>query len=61
MKSPAKSLTVWFNVVMLALMLPEVRALLPESWVPYHAALVAVGNLLLRLRTSQPVAFGGRG
>lgn len=56
MKSPLKSLTVWFNLLVLASALPEVKAIVPVAAAPYLLAFVAVGNLALRFfRTSEPI------
>lgn len=53
-----QSRTIWFNVASFILTLstallasPEVK----ESWVPVLMGLQAVGNLILRLNTSQAV------
>jgi hypothetical protein len=55
MKSPLKSVTIWFNLLALAAVLPEVAAIIPAGAKPYVAAAVAVVNLALRFRTSQPI------
>ena len=55
MKSPLRSVTVWFNLLALAAMLPEVQAVLPDGVKPFVAAGVAIVNLALRFKTSEPI------
>ena len=60
-KHPATSLTVWFDsgiltFLALALILPEVAAIIPDPLARYVLAFVAVVNLALRyFKTTQPI------
>lgn len=57
-KHPATSLTLWFDsgvLAFLALVLPEVAAIIPDSLARYVLAFVAVVNLALRFKTTQPI------
>jgi hypothetical protein len=50
----------WFNaiaIVLAALELTEVTALIPASGMGLYAAVVSVGNLILRMQTSQSVTL----
>ncbi|QDY70132.1 hypothetical protein [Qingshengfaniella alkalisoli] len=42
-----------------AVMLPEVQGVLPESWLPWYALIVALGNMWLRTKTDTPVGRKG--
>lgn len=58
MATPKKlhaSWTVWFNLLVLGLALPEVQALIPVPYQKYALAFAGLGNLALRLRTSSPL------
>lgn len=56
-----KSRTLWLNLLVLVVAvatLPEVQAIPAPGWVPKMlAAVAAVGNIVLRLYTVQPVAL----
>ena len=59
-KHPVTSLTDWFAsgilaFLALALVLPEVAAILPDGLMRYMLAFVAVVYLALRFRTTQPI------
>ncbi len=54
-----KSKTMWFNAItgLLAILaLPEVTTLIPTSFLPNLAIINALGNLILRVLTDQPLA-----
>ena len=54
-----KSKTIWFNIItgLLAILsLPEIVAVLPATFLPQLAIINAVGNLILRVLTNQPLA-----
>jgi hypothetical protein len=56
MKLWTRSRTLWWNALALVaavLALPEVVAVLPATWLPTIGAVIAVGNILLRLNTSE--------
>lgn len=42
-------------VIMPVLSLPELRAVLPEAWVPWWVLAMALGNMALRAVTDTPV------
>ena len=53
-----ESRTLWFNLIALAVTvwsLPEVAGLVPTDRLPLLAALLAVGNMVLRLRTNEAI------
>lgn len=69
------SRTFWFNAINLivaagppvadailaALSLPEVVAMIPAKYMPLQAAVVAVGNVWLRMKTVRPAVYMDRG
>ncbi|MGY6703162.1 hypothetical protein [Roseinatronobacter sp.] len=42
-------------VVMPVLSLPELRAVLPEEWLPWWVLITALGNMVLRRVTDTPI------
>ena len=42
-------------VILPVLSLPELRAILPEAWLPWWVLAIAVGNMALRSVTDTPV------
>ena len=42
-------------VIMPVLSLPELRAVLPEAWLPWWVLITAVGNMALRRITDTPI------
>lgn len=60
-KPAHRSSTLWLNALVLIVAittLPEVQAIPAPAWVPrVLAAVAAVGNIVLRLYTVQPVAM----
>lgn len=68
-KSASHSLTLWFNGVIGAVavampqiesMLPVLSAVLPATINPYLVLVMAIGNALIRFRTSKPVTLFGK-
>lgn len=63
-KSILQSKTIWANasVVVVTLLTFLVNYLttgsVPEAWLPYVPAIVAVANLVLRFFTTQPIDVG---
>ena len=59
-KSPYLSKTMWLNIIgfiVLILALPQLGSVIPVSWVPYDALILAIGNTALRyFSTSQPIS-----
>jgi hypothetical protein len=64
LKNAWKSWTVWFNAVVMPLVLfipdaiayfPQLKPYLPERFYAYCMAAMLVGNLLLRFKTSTPL------
>ena len=69
------SRTFWFNAanlliaagppaadaILSALSLPEVIAIIPPKYMPLQAAIVAVGNMWLRMKTVRPAVYIDRG
>lgn len=69
------SRTFWFNAanlvvavgpptidaILAALSLPEVVAMIPPKYMPLQAAIVAVGNMWLRMKTVRPAVYIDRG
>ena len=54
-----KSKTMWFNAitfVLAVLSLKEVVAVLPASFIPHLVFINAIGNLILRTVTNQPLS-----
>lgn len=55
-KSLFASRTIWFNLLaLLAQTLPVISQFIPQPW---GVVVMAIGNGLLRLDTSQPIAIG---
>ena len=42
-------------IVMPVLSLPELRAVLPEEWLPWWVLITAMGNMVLRRVTDTPI------
>lgn len=42
-------------VIMPVLSLPELRAVLPEAWLPWWVLITAIGNMVLRRVTDTPI------
>ena len=54
-----RSKTIWFNLItgiLAILALPEIVAVLPVTFLPQLAVINALGNLILRVLTNQPLA-----
>jgi hypothetical protein len=65
LKGMHKSLTIWFNTLLLAglpafeLMhdyMPELQSYLPDNVYKWMGIVVVVGNIALRMRTTKPLA-----
>lgn len=55
-KSLWKSKTFWFNAITgFVSVVGTVQAIIPPPAMPYVAGVVAIGNVVLRLITNQPV------
>ena len=59
-----KSLTIWFNTLLLAALpvfeiahsyLPELQTYLPDNVYKWMGIIVVVGNIALRFRTTKPL------
>ena len=58
-KGAIRSKTMWFNLitaVLAMLSLKEITTLMPQTFLPNLAVINAVGNLILRVLTNQPLA-----
>lgn len=56
-----ESKTLWLNVVgfiLGVLSLTEFNMIVPQSWGPYIAAAIAIGNFILRYFTVSPIGIG---
>lgn len=60
-KSLWKSKTFWFNTISGVIgVVGQIQGFLPPPALPYVAAVVAVGNIVLRMITDQPVSISGK-
>lgn len=60
MKSPLASKTLWFNILMGALMVVEaqmgvITPMLPSGWAPWAILGVPIVNVILRALTTEPL------
>ena len=60
MKNPLASKTLWFNIIMGALMVIEaqlhvITPLLPGGWAPWVIIGVPIANVILRALTTEPL------
>ncbi len=62
-KGAIRSKTMWFNIitgVLAVLSLKEITTLMPQTFLPNLAVINALGNLVLRMLTNQPLSGKAR-